>query len=307
MQNKTFSVAPDQNTSHNTIMNTNKSRPVPMIIKLFQLGFRLGGRIVPKLTGRIAYKLWITPPRYKTPKSERNALQSATIEFHEINNQSIATYQWGQSGPMVLLVHGWSGRGTQLGAFAEKLTDAGFRVLSFDAPAHGKSSGKQTHIYEIADTILALDKIYGAFKSVITHSFGGPCLALAMRNGLTTSRVVNISPPAETAGLVKKFVTTLAIPPPVETELIRCIEHDFGKKVWQDTSMENNIAELDVPAMVIHDVDDVDVPWHEGQKIAQLWSEVRFIKTSKLGHRRILRDPATIDTTVEFIKGYSTS
>jgi len=288
-------------------MNTKKPRPVPVILRLFRLGFRIGSRISPKLTGRIAYKLWISPPRYKTPKSENNALQSANIEFHQIHNQSIATYRWGQSGPMVLLIHGWSGRGTQLGAFAEKLASAGFRALSFDAPAHGKSSGKQTNIYEIADTIVALDKLYGPFISVVTHSFGGPCLAVAMKNGLTTARVVNISPPAETAGLVKKFVAALTIPQPVETELKRCIEQDFGEKVWRDSSMEHNITDLDIPALVIHDVDDVDVPWHEGQKIAQAWSEVRFIKTSKLGHRRILRDPATIETTVNFIKNYSAS
>lgn len=305
MPNKTFSVASEQNILQNKIMN--KPHSIPIMLRLLQLGFRLGGFIAPEFTGRVAYKRWITPPHYKTPKSELNALQSANTQVHEINNLSITTYQWGQSGPMILLVHGWSGRGTQLGAIAKTLAENGFRVLSFDAPAHGKSSGKQTNMYEIADTITGLDKIYGAFHSVVTHSFGGPCLAMAMKNGLTATCVVNISPPAKTTELVKKFVATLTIPEPVEAELMRCIEHDFGKKVWQDFSMQNNIAELKIPALVIHDVDDVDIPWHEGQKIAQAWSKVRFIKTRKSGHRRILRDPATIETTVDFIKSYSTS
>ncbi len=302
MPNETYPGA-NKNMSHNKATNTKKPHSTPIMLRLFQLGFRIGSRISPKLTGCVAYRLWLTPPRFKTPKSEHGILQSAQVEFHKINNKSIATYQWGQAGPMILLIHGWSGRGTQLGSFAEKLAKTGFRVLSFDAPAHGRSSGKQTSIYEIADTILALDALYGPFKSVITHSFGGPCLAVAMKKGLQTSRVVNISPPAETAGLVKKFTTALSISPAVETELKYCIEKNFGMDVWQDTSMENNIAELDIPALVIHDVDDVDVPWHEGQKIAKAWSKVRFIKTSKLGHRRILRDPTTIETTVDFIKG----
>ncbi len=69
--------------------------------------------------------------------------------------------------------------------------------------------------------------------------------------------------------------------------------------------MENNIRDLDVLAMVIHDVDDVDVPWHEGQTIAKAWNRVRFIKTNNLGHRRILRDPTTIKTAVDFIKSNS--
>ncbi len=274
------------------------------MLRLFQLGFKIGGVIAPKLSGRIAYKLWITPIRYKTPESERQALQSAHIETHEINAQTITSYQWGQTGPMVLLIHGWSGRGTQLGAIAKKLTDKGFRVVSFDAPAHGKSSGKKTSLYEIADTIVALGEIYGPFQSTVTHSFGGPCLALAMQKGLTTTCVVNICPPAEIIGLVKNFTTTLAIPPSVETEFIRCFEQHFGEKVWQEASMQHNITELDTPALVIHDIDDADVSWHEGQKVAQAWKQARFIKTRSLGHRRILRHPETIDLMVDFIKNH---
>jgi len=281
---------------------TDKTRPEPVILKLFRIAFRIGNSISPKLTGYAAYKLWLTPPRFKLPASERDAQKSAKIKQHKINDQSIVCYHWGQSGPTVLLAHGWSGRGTQLGTFAKPLVDAGYQVLSFDAPAHGKSTGKRTNIYEIANTILALNNIYGGFNSVITHSFGGPCLAIAMKKGLNTSRVVNISPPADTAGLVKKFTVALSIPEKTENELMRCIEKDFGKNIWQETSMENNIRDLNIPALVIHDVDDVDVPWHEGQTIARAWNEVRFIKTSKLGHRRILRDPATIETTVGFIK-----
>ena len=290
---------------YNKTMRSNKPRPLSITLKLLRTGFRLGGLIAPKFSGRVAYKLWITPPRYKTPQSERKALQAARTEHQQIQHHSIACYRWGQSGPMVLLVHGWSGRGTQLGSIATALADNGFQVLSFDAPAHGNSSGKQTNMYEIADIILGLDKIYGAFHSVVTHSFGGPCLAMAMKNGMLTNCVVNISPPAGTAGLVKKFIDTLTIPQPVEDELIRCMEYDYGKNVWQDSAMENNISGLNIPALVIHDVDDVDVPWHEDQKIAQAWSKVRFIKTKKLGHRRILRDPATIKSTVDFIKGIS--
>ena len=291
------------NLDNTVTYSKKKTNPTPIIIKMLRTGFKIGGLVAPKLTGCAAYKLWISPPRFKTPQSETSAELSAKIEYHSVGDKSIATYQWGQKGPTILLVHGWSGRGTQLGPFAEALVDSGFHVVSFDAPAHGKSSGKQTNIYEIAETISALDKLYGPFKAVITHSFGGPCLAIAMKEGLKTTRVVNISPPSQTAGLVKKFTDALTLPGNVENELIRCIEKNFGEGVWHDSSMENNVQNLDTPALVIHDVDDVDVPWHEGQSIAKAWSEVRFIKTSKLGHRRILRDPATIKTTVDFVKG----
>jgi pimeloyl-ACP methyl ester carboxylesterase len=286
-----------------TIPNRAK-RPhsVPLIFKLIRLAFRAGGTISPQLAGRAAYKLWLTPARFPTPSSEQAVLESAEIEYYMINRRTIATYSWGQTGPTVLLVHGWSGRGTQLGAFVEPLINAGYRVLSFDGPAHGGSSGKQTNLYEIADVILGLNGRYGPFESVITHSFGGPCLAAAMQQGLNTSSVVSISPPASFTTLVDKFADTLSIPEKAVKDFVRRCEDVFGKDIFEQASMANNVRELDLPALVIHDEDDADIPWRDGQAVAQAWKNASFIKTSTLGHRRILRNPSIIEAAVDFIK-----
>ena len=287
---------------HKKAHASKKPHPMPVILRLFRLGFRLGGALSPRLAGKLGYRLWFTPTRHKTPASEQAALQSATVEHHQIKDQTIACYHWGDSGPTVLLVHGWSGRGTQLGAFAAPLVNAGYRVLSFDGPAHGQSTGKQTNLYEFADAILALREHYGEFESVITHSFGGPCLAVAMQRGLSTKRVVSISPPADAEGLVKKFSATLTIPAKAEQDMLRRIETDFGADIWQKISMQHTVRDLAIPALVIHDEHDHDVSWQEGEAVARAWNNAPFIKTSKLGHRRILRDPATIETAVNFIK-----
>lgn len=279
-----------------------RSAGMPAMLKVLRAGFSLGGRISPTLAGRYAYKLWFTPTRYKTPASEYAAKQSALIERQSFHGNSITTYQWGCTGPTVLLVHGWSGRGTQLGAFVEPLLNAGYRVLSFDAPAHGESSGSQTNLYEIADVILALRAHYGAFEAAITHSFGGPCLTMAMKAGLAITRVVCMAPPANAEGLVKKFVTALAIPEKAEQDLLRRIERKFGKNVWQEISMQSNVRDLNVPALIMHDMDDLDVHWREGESVARAWNNAKFVTTRALGHRRIVRDPATIVAAVDFIK-----
>ncbi len=282
-------------------VNTKKPRPVPTILKAIRLAFGVIGRIAPDLAGHAAYKLWFTPTRFKTPASEHAVLTSAEIESHSIDDETIVTYRWGESGPIVLLVHGWSGRGTQLGNFVDPLVKAGYRVLSFDAPAHGKSSGKQTNLYIVADVILGLQKHYGTFDSVITHSFGGPCTAVALQRGLLASRVISISPPATTKGLVDKFISTLNIPEKAGLNLIERIEVTFGKKIWHEISMRNTVRGLNIPALVIHDDQDVDVPWQEGQMVAQSWNNARFVKTTGLGHRRILRDTSVIESAVNFI------
>lgn len=305
MSNDTCQAVFDRRDAKSRPVKAGQPRPVPLRLKLVRLGFRLGGALSPRLAGRIAYKLWLTPTRFSTPASERAALESAETEISKIDGVDIATYRWGRSGPAVLLVHGWSGRGTQLGAFIEPLIKAGFRVLSFDAPAHGNSSGKQTTLYQIADVLLALNTKYGPFESVITHSFGGPCLAVAMQRGLDASSVVSISPPARVAALVEKFTDTLSIPEKAGKDLVRRFKDKFGNNILQQASMENNVYGLRVPALVIHDEDDADVPWQQGQAVARAWDNARFIKTSALGHRRILRDTSTIETAVEFVKEQS--
>jgi pimeloyl-ACP methyl ester carboxylesterase len=278
-----------------------KQRPIPIILKLLRLAFSFGGYIAPRLAGLGAYKLWFKPTRFQTPVSEQAVLKRADIKHIKINDHNIVTYAWGTSGPLVLLVHGWSGRGTQLGSFVEPLIKEGYRILSFDAPAHGKSSGKQTNLYEVADVIVSLQERYGNFESVITHSFGGPCLAVAIQRGLKTSRVINISPPATTKGLVEKFIDTLHIPEKAGKNLMDRIEETFGKKIWHEISMENTVKGLTIPALVIHDEHDVDVPWQEGQLVALSCKKDHFLKTTGLGHRRILRDTSVIESTVNFI------
>src|SRR5262245_10129632 len=64
----------------------------------------------------------------------------------------VAAWTWGE-GPAIVLVHGWNGRGAQLGAFVDPLVAAGFQVVSFDAPGHGKSPGSTSSIIAFADAL----------------------------------------------------------------------------------------------------------------------------------------------------------
>lgn len=90
---------------------------------------------------RFAARLFTSPIKHKIPKREfemdRNSLQEK-LHVPEIG-KDIIIYRLGDSPKKVLLVHGWSGRGTQLVKFADALIESGFSIVSFDAPAHGKS------------------------------------------------------------------------------------------------------------------------------------------------------------------------
>jgi alpha-beta hydrolase superfamily lysophospholipase len=79
---------------------------------------------------------------FQTPRRSPHDLPDAT--FVEVNGERLATWSYGK-GPTILLVHGWNGHAAQLRAFVSPLVDAGYRVVAFDQPAHGQSSGARTH------------------------------------------------------------------------------------------------------------------------------------------------------------------
>ena len=273
----------------------------PLVLRLLRLVFLGGGYVAPGLTGRLACKLWYQTTRYPVPAYEKKALQDAAVKREDINGVDITSYSWGCTGAPVLFVHGWNGRGTQLASFVKPLINSGFRILALDAPAHGQSPGGHTNIYEIASVVVELNRRYGPFHAIITHSFGGPAIALAMKQGLSAERIVCLCPPASTEGLVGKFARTLQISDNSIRVMKRLIENRFGESVWSDVSMLNNVRHLNVPGVIIHDEDDSDVPWQEGYAVSRAWPGCRFVKTSGLGHHRILRDGTTIKTVANFI------
>ena len=65
--------------------------------------------------------------------------------------------------------------------------------------------------------------------------------------------------------------------------------------------MVNNVRDLAVPALIIHDTDDASVPWRQGEMIAAAWPGARFLKTHGLGHGRILRDREVVEAAVAFV------
>ena len=63
------------------------------------------------------------------------------------------------------------------------------------------------------------------------------------------------------------------------------------------------MREFHFPGLVIHDQDDTDVPWQSGEQVANAWPNAGFLMSTRLGHRRVLRDKNIIATCTDFIGG----
>ena len=148
----------------------------PLAMRTVQAAFASLGNVAPHLTARMAEKLYFTPRRFKRPEREREYLARAH-RFHVSTPRSdVAAYAWGPelfpwearaAHNTVLLMHGWEGRGTQLGAFIDPLVASGFQVVALDAPAHGRSPGEQTDLLQFKDAIRAVARHVGGVHAVV--------------------------------------------------------------------------------------------------------------------------------------------
>jgi pimeloyl-ACP methyl ester carboxylesterase len=264
--------------------------------------FRTMGAVAPAIAARWAENLFCTPP----PRREGDEAFIATGSRFTLasQGQDLAGYYWG-SGPTVVLVHGWGSRASRLSGLAAALVEAGFRVVAYDAPAHGESTGRFASLPEFARALGDVAEAIGPIHGLVGHSLGGAAVAMAMRHGLGARRVVLIAPPADVRIFSDHFAQTLAIPPSVQQTMHRNLERRL-QIIWDDLHIPTVVRELPAAALVIHDRDDADVPFSHGEEIVGAWAGSRLESTRGLGHRALLRDPAVIGRAVEFMREGST-
>jgi pimeloyl-ACP methyl ester carboxylesterase len=267
--------------------------------------FGVVGAVAPKSAGRLAARMFLNPRRHSTPRRETKWLRRSERRQFQVENHSIATYWWGE-GPIVLLLHGWEGRGSQMGAFVAPLVEAGYRVVAVDLPAHGNSSGHSTDGFTCGRVVHALCDQLGVIHGVVAHSFGGSSVLLAMAGGLEIERVVLISPGVKGDTFFTGFAKIIGLSEGGTDELRRVIHQRFIHEDWSVFTPRNLgqvLAAQSGAALIVHDYDDVEVSHSESVELAR-WSQgARLLSTRGVGHRRILRSRPVIRSVAAFIAG----
>ena len=287
-------------------MSQQKKDQIPVQRLLVPNYIRYTGSLLSKLSplaaSRFAAQLFLTPFKYKLPEREKN--------MDELSNQyrisipktqrEIVVYEFGESSKKILLVHGWSGRGTQLAKIAEALKAKGYSTVSFDAPAHGKAPGRKSMMLDFIDAIHLLDKKYGRFDAVIGHSLGGMATLRAVKEGLDTRKLVIIGTANSITHITREFARNLKMNRKVADKM----KAHFDKKFDIDLDSYSgaiSAKEVKTPSLVVHDENDVDVEISSAHDIHEALENSELYITKGLGHRRILGDPKVINKITTFI------
>lgn len=287
--------------SHLFELNT-KSKPSLAIPKPVVVSSKLIEFISTNLVTRLAAVIFSTPFKFKRPQRESYMWKSSQKKMLSVNeiNKEVQIVSYGYSKRKILLSHGWAGRSTQLFAFADKLLEKGFMVISFDGPAHGTSSGKKTNMIEFLATIKEIDNTFGPFEAAIGHSFGGMALYNATSTFLNLKTFVAIGSGDKVTDILHNFASNLGLKKSTGTKLITRVEKKWNIKV-DDFAASHSAKKIDIPVLIIHDTKDGDVPVSCALNIRPNLRKGHLLITNGLGHTKILRDREIVKKSVEFI------
>ncbi len=258
----------------------------------------------PKLASLFASKIFTTPVKHKLPNREASMYADATktaVLVPEIKKE-VVVYEYGAvTQKKILLVHGWSGRGTQLFKFADAFIAQGYSVISFDAPGHGDAKANTAILTDFIASILYIQKQYGPFDVAVGHSLGGMAMLNSVPRGLNISKMAVIGSADVVKDVIDEFIAAIGL----KGKIANIMEKLFEKRTntpMSEYSSYISAQKISIPVLVIHDENDAEVSIDCAYHINENLQNGDLYITKGLGHRKILGSPEVIKKAVDFLK-----
>lgn len=258
------------------------------------------GVVAPPLAARLARTLYFRPNRLTARQAERDVLAQGTRFVVEDDGVQVVGRSWGR-GPVIVLVHGWSGHLGQLTPFVDSLVERGFQVVGFDWPGHGDSHGDLSSLLHATRVLKALQQLFGPFHAVLAHSFGAAATVYACSTGLQVGRLAFHAPVARLDRYIDAYSSAMRFSAQQRTDFIASCE-TWLKQPFATFEPLQAATKVKVPTLVLHSADDREVALEDGIQLAvALNGELR--RKEGLGHRKLLRDADCVAETVAFLTG----
>ena len=267
--------------------------------------FKTISKLAPATAGRMAFDLFCTPyPKYKKRKAPAIFHQALKRTVVLSDQTKLHGFEWLPNKPndqTVLIAHGYASYAYKFEHYIAPLLKMGYRVLAFDAPAHGKSKGNSSIMTEFIASILEIDKQYGPFEFAIGHSLGGMSVLNAIKQNLQVKKAVIIGSGDIIQDIIDDFIGKLKLKPEYGVKLKDHFEAKFGGKM-NDYSAYKAAEKTEIPVLIVHDKDDDDVSVKAAYHIQKHLKNSEIMITEGLGHRKILGDDNVTQKIIEFIK-----
>ncbi len=255
------------------------------------------------LAARLALLMFCTPPRRKLDPADAPILERALRSTLHCGKDRFTIFRWEHPGPPVVLLHGWGSHAARFADFVAPLHAAGFSVIGIDAPAHGTSPGRFSDLPRFRDSLAEVLRAHEPIHAVIGHSLGGGAVltVLAETADHHPKRICLISVPSDMDYILESFAMMLGLKPPALAQLRAQFLAKFGRPA-SAISVMAAAPRVRIPVLVVHDEDDNVAPMAQGAAMAEAIPGAILWRTRGFGHSGALRDPATIQRVIDFLK-----
>jgi pimeloyl-ACP methyl ester carboxylesterase len=274
-----------------------------LVIKYVRTKFGLLSAISKRKTAEKAFQLFCTP-QYRNKKKLPSIFAKADKLHFSFEGNTIRGYCWNHpSEKKVLILHGFESSVVNFDRYINPLIKKGYEVLAFDAPAHGRSSGKTVNVLMYKNMIHHLYKAYGPIQSFMAHSFGGLTVSLFLEEIKHNSqyKLVLIAPATETKTAADNFFKFLKLDKEVRREFDKLITELGGKPPgWY--SISRAAKNIKAQVLFLQDTNDEMTPLSDVEPIMEKnYPNFHFIISEGLGHRRIYRDNKSLKAIIDFL------
>ena len=263
-----------------------------------RLKLRAYERFAPRRGGKFVAKIFTSPRAHMQPVWELELIARGTaISLAD----GISGTQWGAAdGAPIILLHGWEGRGAQLGYFVDPLVALGHRVIGMDGPAHGESQGDHANPFAFAKALLDVQAAIGPFRAVIGHSMGGGATNIALSRGLIVEQIVLLGTPSSLPEVFKRFSDFMGLGPRVREAFKNAMVERTGVPIEQSALLPNT-SDKTLPVLIVHDIHDREIPLADAQLAFRAYPNAKLLEVDTGGHRKMLKSPEVIEAVTRFI------
>lgn len=251
---------------------------------------------------KAAMKIFSTPFK-KSRKQTPPVFEKGEKLSFILDDTIIRGHRWNAGKEKkILIIHGFESSSKNFDRYIMPFVKRGCEVLAFDAPAHGRSGGKQVNLLTYVSMLHHIYDNYGPFQSYLSHSFGG----LAVTHFLEkvphdeTVNLVLIAPATESTSAIDSFFRILQLGTDIRKEFDQLILDKSGVEPHH-YSIRRAIKNIRARILWFHDEDDELTPVADALRVKEdNHSHVEFVITKGLGHRKIYRENMVVKRIVEF-------
>jgi pimeloyl-ACP methyl ester carboxylesterase len=273
-----------------------------LVLKYIRTKFSILSSISKKKAAEKAFQLFCTPQHRNRKKLPKIFEQAEKLRF-TFKEFTIQGYRWNSdSDYKVMILHGFESSVVNFDRYIRPLIKKGYCVLAFDAPAHGRSSGRMINVLLYVEFINFLNDKFGPIKNFLAHSLGGLAISLTLESWPHDKnfKLALIAPATETSSAADSFFQFLQLDAAVRKEFDKLIEEQ-GRQSIDWFSVKRAAANIKANVLWCHDKDDHMTPLADVEPLIEMkYPNFIFYITEGLGHRRIYRDNKVSRKIIDF-------